>query len=387
MDSAQVTLYFESTASGGSGAQTYMRSGETSQALPFAGVGNSLSSHLNAAGTLPIPTSDDNRINSGRTFAAAGNLPIPTAVVSSLGGLTQAATLPTLQGAGTATIPIYLRGAARLPVPTGAASATLTGLFHSRPDAPLPTPLAGVARFGWQFGLQTLPGPPVGAARVTLITHLTTAVPATLPKPTGAASIQPMSTVLHGTGQILPMLKGPGSVHADAALPRPIGMGAITTGTVATRQAWAMNLATKAITQYTGFSYRAFARAFNQNYGIGLDSGFYLLQGDTDAGVAIDWEWRTGLSDLGTRAVKGVLGVYIDGVCEPGCTLTVATERGVYVYRHQPFGTINDHETQRVTVGKGLRTVNIGLGMASASGAYFDLDSMTPEWVISDRNM
>jgi hypothetical protein len=148
-----------------------------------------------------------------------------------------------------------------------------------------------------------------------------------------------------------------------------------------------MNVSNTAMTQFTNFGYRAFARAFDQYWGVGLDGGLYLLQGNDDAGTAIDWAWETGLSDLGSRALKGILGVYIDGVVEPGCTLTVVTERGRYVYTHKPRGVKNDHETQRVSTGRGLRSVNLGLGMASTVGAYVEIDSLTPDYVITSRNL
>jgi hypothetical protein len=127
--------------------------------------------------------------------------------------------------------------------------------------------------------------------------------------------------------------------------------------------------------------------AFDRHYGVGLDGGLYLLGGDNDAGAPISWEWLTGLSDFQSRALKGMLALYVDGIAEPGVDFTVVTDRGAYVYSHHPHGTINSHQTQRVSIGRRLRSVNWAFGMKSTKGAYIELDSLTPEIQLGDRNL
>jgi len=82
-----------------------------------------------------------------------------------------------------------------------------------------------------------------------------------------------------------------------------------------------------------------------------------------------------------------VLALYMDGVVEGGCTYTLVTDHDTYIYAHRPRGAANDHKTQRVSLGRGVRTVNVGLGMASLSGAYMQVDSLTPEYIQTERNL
>lgn len=387
MDGAVTTLYFESTAGGGTNASNHGSSGQTNRALPATSSASSFIhgfTQVNAA--LPSMTGAG-RINAASPLIGAGQvLPAFAAGTTSLQGLRQvAAALPGMTGSGAGTVPGVLRGNAALPKLAGAGGATLTGFLRTTAASTLPK-LTGFARTGLQFAVQPLPGL-TGAARIHQLTPITvTGLQGRLPGLRGLASIGQPGGVLHGAGQILPGLVGPGTLHGATRLPRLVGSGHITGMVAAVRQAWALNVRVNAMTQYTNLPMRAIARAFDRYYGAGMDSGFYQLTGDTDDGTAIDWEWRTGLSDLGTRGMKGVLGVYIDGVCEPGCDLVVATDRGVYVYAHKPRGTINDHEPQRVSTGRGLRTANVGLGMASATGAYIEIDSLTPEYVVTERN-
>jgi hypothetical protein len=120
---------------------------------------------------------------------------------------------------------------------------------------------------------------------------------------------------------------------------------------------------------------------------VGLDGGLHRMGGDLDITAPISWEWRTGLSDVGSRAGKGVLALYLDGVAERGCEFMAQTDRGTYWYTHQPHGTSNSHQTQRVMIGKALRSVNWAFGMRSTKGVYFEIDALAPEWQLSDRNL
>lgn len=379
-----LTLFFEGTASGGGGlSANHGRSGETSQTLPFTGSASSYQ-HVSLAATLPrLTVPDTNHISPNNSATLAATLPVPFVSRSGAGGIL-GTVLPSLTGSATGTIPLYGRLAATLPHLTGAAHALIGSL--ATVAAILPRPLGMSARRGWAFPTMALP---LLQATITGYTPRHVTVAANLPRLLGAGAFHRIS-VNASCNVILPMLLGPGlSIDTAAVLPKlMLASGSMTNGTPAVSQAWAMNLDNKAMTQFTNYPFRAIARAFNTYYAVGFDGNIYQLGGDDDNGVKVDWQWRTGLSDLGTRGLKGVLGVYIDGVVEPGATIEVVLDTGVYSYTHRPRGPSNSHQTQRVSVGRGLRSANIGLGMSGGLiGGYVEIDSLTPEYVVSNRNL
>ncbi len=120
-----------------------------------------------------------------------------------------------------------------------------------------------------------------------------------------------------------------------------------------------------------------------------MSGGLYLMGGDRDLTAPIPWSFETGISDLGTRGLKGLLGAYIDGIFERPIEFTVVADRGRYEYNHTVSVSTNqeNHSTQRVSLGRGIRTSNVGFNVASKKGAYFEMHAITPEYVVSNRNL
>jgi hypothetical protein len=334
---------------------------------------------LYGAPVLELPTVDG-IITVSTTITGAGTLPGLTASGSFQGGV-GAMTLPVVTGSGTGTIANPLTGALILPLPTSTATGTMGG--STTAALTLPTLTASWTVGGTlRFDLPALQGSGIISVSLNL------SALATLPRMVSAGVITaPVTGWLRGNAILPAVLGQSGSGVGNMFLPLPLSSGAIVAGTAATRQAWVMNVATGGITQFNNFPFRAFARAYGHYYGAHLDAGLYTMGGDKDAGAAISWEFHTGIADVGSRGIKGVLALYLDGVAERGCDFGVVLDTGTYWYSHSPHGTQNNHQTQRVPIGKALRSVNWGFMMRSTKGAYVEVDSITPEWQLSNRNL
>jgi hypothetical protein len=158
-------------------------------------------------------------------------------------------------------------------------------------------------------------------------------------------------------------------------------------GQSVTYRGWAMNLQNMAVTEFDGFEFRAMAFAYNHHYGVGMDGGLYRMGGDRDDGRPIKWAWESGLGDFGSPAQKGVLALYVDGLFANTATFLLVTDDARRVYGHRAKGNVYNHQPHRVPLGKAVRTRNIGLGMADEEGGYLELDKITPEYVITSRNI
>jgi hypothetical protein len=161
-----------------------------------------------------------------------------------------------------------------------------------------------------------------------------------------------------------------------------------------TRRAWVMNLSNNAVTEYSRFEFRAFGRAFNQIYAIGIEGGLYLIGGDVDEAdlalgpaAKIDWEWSSGMTDFNVAQQKGMLAVYVDGLFEKGALFTLESDGAKRIYEHRFKGNPSNHMPHRVPFGRGVRSRNFALGMYNPDGGYLELDKITPEYHIIPRNL
>jgi hypothetical protein len=384
MDSTLVALYPVVTGTIGAAIPAF-RSGQT-LAMQYPVVQSEVYNRLTGNVVLPPLVCDDtNRITQNAVMEGTMCLPIELLVTMALGSRVSVE-LPPVGLSAHITNPIILRGAIRLPALASAGQITTTGLLRGAVTLPV---LTVAMRVGWSFSPKVLPalastghfyqalafgsGAEAGGAIV-------------LPALRASGSWHQTQGVL--TGHImLPALAGAGASIYDAeiALPPLRAGGQIMNGTVATSRAWAMNLSNKAVTQFLNFPFRQMAYAFNEYSAVGFDGNLYDFGGDEDAGAKINWQWRTGISDLNTRGLKGVLGYYIDGIIESKITVDLVLDTGVFVYRHDPRGVPNDYKTHRISIGRGLRSSNVGIG--AAGDCYIAIDSVTPDYVVSNRNL
>ena len=124
--------------------------------------------------------------------------------------------------------------------------------------------------------------------------------------------------------------------------------------------AWVMNAESKAVWTYDNYPFNSFAQIGDRYYGAGPD-GISELEGDDDAGVAIDWSARTGLTNFGTslekRGVMAYLGYTSAG--DVGLSVIVTEPDGAkaqYNYHMIPRAAA-DTTANRIEIGKGLKSV------------------------------
>jgi hypothetical protein len=158
-------------------------------------------------------------------------------------------------------------------------------------------------------------------------------------------------------------------------------------GVVEARGGWAMNLQNNAVTEFEGFEFRAMGFAYNQHYGIGMDGGLYRMGGDNDAGQPIKWAWESGLADFGVNAMKGLMALYVDGLFGNSAVFSIQADAARRTYGHRARGDVYNHQPHRIPLGKGVRTRNIAIGMADEDGGYLELDKITPEYIVTTRNV
>jgi len=312
---------------------------------------------------------------------AAGDPYLPKVQAVGYGGASGAITFPMVTFAGAMDIPNLARAEITLPAVTMEGS-MLVGLSAS---AALVLPLVHV--LGHTGGKAALVFPSVlgsGAASVMESAYAALTLPRVLAGGTGFLWSEVASGHI-----VLPALRAGANAHASIVLPRLIIKGlASNDPALNVTQAWAMNIGTGAVTQFTNFPFRAFVRFNNQYYGIGMSGGLYLLEGDTDAGTAIPWEFETGMDDLDNPAQKGILGVYVDGLIQKGAELTVITDtRARYVYPLSAPNTATEYRPHRVLVGRGIRSRSIGLAMRSTVGGYVEVNQLAPMYVVSKRSI
>jgi hypothetical protein len=313
------------------------------------------------------------------TMAGASQLPRITA--KGYGGATAKISLPAIGFAGGMTIPNLGRVTATLPTVTGSGTG-LTGMIASIAMT-LPK-LSGVSY--------------AGAKAVIVLPKLVPNAHAFVAEHGAVAILLPklrMSGVGHRSVDsayaniLLPKLYSGQQVRNNVImLPRLAVNAHFTNVAVATMQAWSLNLKNNAMTQFLNFPFRAFVRWQNKYYGIGISGGLYLLEGDTDVGAPIGWEFETGHDDLGSNAQKGVSGVYIEGIIAAGATLTLIDDHhNRYEYNTHSTSPVTDQRTYRVVTGKGLRSRNYAINMKNALGGYMEVNQIAPKFVISKRNV
>lgn len=154
--------------------------------------------------------------------------------------------------------------------------------------------------------------------------------------------------------------------------------------------AWVMNAETHAFTSYSNYPFNSFATIRGKTYGAKAD-GIYLLEGDTDAGAAIDAFARGGLTDLGSSKLKRMPSAYL-GMTTSGrmvMKVTVVDDEGVrqehwYALEDRPAGALR---MGRVKLGRGLKSTYWGFELANVDGADFALDEISWYPLVLDRRL
>lgn len=309
---------------------------------------------------------------------------LPRLTLRAFGGVTARITLPAVRFAGGMTIPNIARVTATLPLLTLSA----TGKTGMTAQVAMVLPKLTVISYCGARAAIVLPKL-ISAAHGFVGEHASAVIQ--LPKLRGASAGHRLSDTASAIIVLPKLVMAQNVRNLPVYLPRLVVRAYATNNAVATAQCWAMNITNKAVTQFTNYPFRAFVRWRDRYYGVGFNGGLYLLEGDKDATVTpaapIPWAWETGLDDLDSAAMKGISAIYVEGTIEPGATVLVVDDyRNRRTYSMHAKAGFNQ-ATYRVITGKGIRTRNVGIGMASVVGGYMELTQISPELVVSKRNI
>jgi len=153
----------------------------------------------------------------------------------------------------------------------------------------------------------------------------------------------------------------------------------IGTATVtATYEAYALNLKHTAetndeVTHYTNFPFTHIVRYKDRYYGAN-STGLYLLEGTTDDGAAIEWAFKTGMTDFDSSQLKTVTYAYFGGRMGPDATVSIyPSEPSGHTYSYNtPRGQTAQNYRQQF--GKGLKARYYAIGASGADA--LELDSL-----------
>ena len=297
--------------------------------------------------------------------------PVPT--LSARGGANAKLTAPSPTLTTTATFTNFGRASITAPSATLSASGTVSGVGQAALTFSTPYKLVGYSG---------------AVASITLTGKHTVQATSTAGSIGGAAITCPLFELsASGTAQNY----GSASLLAPAARlgaqaqawlkPPGFTLTAIGSATItATYEAYAVNLLHRntdtpvnEATRYTNFPFTHVVRYKNSYYGANA-TGLYLLEGTTDDGVPIPWEFKTTITDFESPMAKTVVSAYFAGRMGPEATVGIHLgESGDVSYSHStPRGPVA--QNYRQVFGLGLKARYYALSVAGEG--IMELDSV-----------
>jgi len=139
------------------------------------------------------------------------------------------------------------------------------------------------------------------------------------------------------------------------------------------REVWVVNAETTASTRYENYAFNSFAMIGAVYYGAKSD-GIYRLDGDTDEGDPIKSMVSFGVKDFSSNSLKHVKNCYLGMSSSGKVFLKVLYEGNAYVYEARDS---SPHlQTQRIDLGRGIRTNYIEFELYNKDGDDFELDTV-----------
>lgn len=246
------------------------------------------------------------------------------------------------------------------------------------PIVPEVLPIGDFAILESALLLVTLDGLDVSSsATLTLILELSTVDGLELSDLAGVGSLVELLTMdgVRVSGGI--RVAGGSFVGGSVDQPSSDGIAAILRGEALQ---YAVNLATGALSTYTGFDFAGFVRVDGATYGWRKD-GLYRIGEATDSGSMIQALVDFGASDMGTAQAKRIsmawLGLRTDG----GVYLRMRADSGTeYVYRAKEA-----RDTYRAALAKGVTGRQWNMQLVLEDASYAALDSIEVEIATTQR--
>ena len=299
------------------------------------------------------------------------NVALPLLQFAAAAGANIRATLPRLSAATTGTVTLIATVARTLPTLSVSAAGTVTNFGHA--TLQLPALEAAAAACGVlcsvTIGNVTVAATGttgrVGNFRITL-PLLDVVSSATVGSVAASDITLPAFTIRTGE-------------HVAVSLPS-LSLVAIGHAVVAvTYEAYALNIkhsgdkTNDELTRYTNYPFTQIVRYKGSYYGMN-SAGLYLLEGTTDDGDDIAWEFATHITDFGSQKLKTVDRAYFGGRLGPDATVTLSvgeTADNSYSYTTPRGQTAQNY---RQVFGKGAKARYFSIG-ASGTDAL-ELDSL-----------
>ena len=133
-----------------------------------------------------------------------------------------------------------------------------------------------------------------------------------------------------------------------------------------------------AMTRYTRYPFTQIVRLGSSYYGAAAD-GLYLLEGDTDNGLPIEWDFELTQNDFQQANLKRIVSAVVGGRIPPLTNFTLKIgERAdeSYSYNNAHDATVQNY---RQRFGRGVRARYLSVGMNCAQGSDFEIDTLSME--------
>ncbi len=300
----------------------------------------------------------------------AANITAPMADLSAFMGMAANVRAPRATLSASATGTNWLTAEVTAPAGTLAASGTVSGI--SRAD--LHAPMATLIGYGGTVASITLTGHPTLQASMTSGSVSQAGITA----PMAELTLFELTTEAYCSADLIAPMGQMGStlqawIMAPMATLTAIGTAVVT----ASYEAYAVNLnhndpaVHDELTRYTNFPFNRVVRYQGSYYGANA-TGLYLLEGTTDDGVAIQWNFKTAMTDFKSPFLKTVVSAYFGGRLGSAATIDLHVgEDGAQSYS---YATVrSDHaQNYRQTFGRGLKSRYYALGASGADTLELD---------------
>jgi hypothetical protein len=148
---------------------------------------------------------------------------------------------------------------------------------------------------------------------------------------------------------------------------------------------WVMNTQTSGVTQYDQYPFNSLTRFGNRYLGAGA-MGICELSGDTDAGQYIQAQLKTGVTDFGSPMKKRIDRAYLGVTADGQLILKTTTDKGIEDW-YQFSPRAGDVHTERVKLGKGVKSRYWQFELSNSEGAHFELESLELVPIILSRRL
>lgn len=148
---------------------------------------------------------------------------------------------------------------------------------------------------------------------------------------------------------------------------------------------WVLNTESTGLTQYEQYPFNSLTRFGNRYLGAG-EMGICELSGNTDNGQLIAAKLKTGVTDFGSPMRKRIDRAYLGITSEGDILLKVTSDKGVEDWYSLSPRT-GDIHTERVKLGKGVKSRYWQFELTNSEGAHFELESLELVPIILSRRL